>query len=146
MAIIPLSILVTFIPSLALASRRLHDIGKSGWWQILPLGGFILALFSISPSLFVGEVVLMGVLALVPAALVSRRLRDIGKSGWWQTLPLGVFILALLLLQSPLGSLLFLLLAPILFFGSFILFIVWVLRQGDEGPNKYGPDPRQTTS
>ena len=88
----------------------------------------------------------MGVLALVPAALVSRRLRDIGKSGWWQTLPLGVFILALLLLQSPLGSLLFLLLAPILFFGSFILFIVWVLRQGDEGPNKYGPDPRQTTS
>ena len=79
-------------------------------------------------------------------ALASRRLHDIGKSGWWQILPLGVRILGLLLLQRPLGSLLFLLLGLILFFGSYILFFIWVLRQGDEGPNKYGLDPRQTTS
>ena len=28
--------LVTFIPSLAVTSRRLHDVGRSGWWQGLP--------------------------------------------------------------------------------------------------------------
>jgi|SRR5690625_51921 len=27
--------LVTFIPSLAVAVRRLHDIGKSGWWLLI---------------------------------------------------------------------------------------------------------------
>ena len=27
--------LATIIPSLALGARRLHDIGKSGWWQLL---------------------------------------------------------------------------------------------------------------
>ncbi len=33
------------IPGLALGSRRLHDIGKSGWWQLLyviPVAGWIL--------------------------------------------------------------------------------------------------------
>ena len=37
--------LVTFIPSLAIAARRLHDIGKSGWWQLLwliPIIGWII--------------------------------------------------------------------------------------------------------
>ena len=29
-------ILVTLIPSLAVTSRRFHDIGKSGWLQIMP--------------------------------------------------------------------------------------------------------------
>lgn len=36
--------LFIFIPALALGARRLHDIGKSGWWQLLgiiPLIGFI---------------------------------------------------------------------------------------------------------
>ena len=97
-AIIPLSILATFIPSLALASRRLHDIGKSGWWQILPLGGLILGLFLRSEAAFW----LMGPMAL----LVSL----------------------------------------VLFLGSIVLLIVWLAKKGDEGPNKYGPDPRQATS
>jgi uncharacterized membrane protein YhaH (DUF805 family) len=30
--------LVVLLPSIAVATRRLHDIGKSGWWQLL---GFI---------------------------------------------------------------------------------------------------------
>lgn len=29
--------LATLIPSLALGARRLHDIGKSGWWQLIAL-------------------------------------------------------------------------------------------------------------
>ena len=37
--------LVFFVPVIATGSRRLHDIGKSGWWQLLliiPIIGWIL--------------------------------------------------------------------------------------------------------
>jgi uncharacterized membrane protein YhaH (DUF805 family) len=30
-----LASLVFFLPSLALAARRLHDVGRSGWWFLL---------------------------------------------------------------------------------------------------------------
>jgi uncharacterized membrane protein YhaH (DUF805 family) len=30
---------VFFIPSITVATRRLHDIGKSGWWQLLVFTG-----------------------------------------------------------------------------------------------------------
>ncbi len=36
--------LALLIPSIAIATRRLHDIGKSGWWQLIvliPLIGLI---------------------------------------------------------------------------------------------------------
>ncbi|KRE48078.1 DUF805 domain-containing protein [Paenibacillus sp. Soil522] len=37
--------LSTFLPSLAVAARRLHDTGKSGWWNLIvliPLIGVII--------------------------------------------------------------------------------------------------------
>ena len=55
---------------------------------------------------------------LVPSiALNTRRLHDIGKSGWFQLL----------------------FLIPIV---GFILWIIWMVRDGDEGPNQYGPSPK----
>jgi uncharacterized membrane protein YhaH (DUF805 family) len=33
--------LLTLIPSLALAARRLHDINMSGWWLLILLGFFL---------------------------------------------------------------------------------------------------------
>ena len=36
--------LALFVPSIALGARRLHDTGKSGWWQLLcliPIVGWI---------------------------------------------------------------------------------------------------------
>ena len=33
--------LAMLIPSLAVGARRLHDIGKSGWWQLIGLVPFI---------------------------------------------------------------------------------------------------------
>jgi uncharacterized membrane protein YhaH (DUF805 family) len=40
--------LVVFIPALAVSVRRLHDIGKSGWWlliEFVPVIGFLVLLY-----------------------------------------------------------------------------------------------------
>jgi len=40
--------LLILIPSIAVGMRRLHDIGKSGWWlliSLIPLLGFLVLLF-----------------------------------------------------------------------------------------------------
>jgi uncharacterized membrane protein YhaH (DUF805 family) len=45
--------LAIVIPSLAVASRRLHDIGRSGWWQLLTItiiGSLVLIYWWAQPS------------------------------------------------------------------------------------------------
>jgi uncharacterized membrane protein YhaH (DUF805 family) len=43
-----------FLPSLSVLVRRLHDLGRSGWWywiSLIPLvGGNILLVFTCTPS------------------------------------------------------------------------------------------------
>lgn len=47
-------VLATFIPTLAVTVRRLHDIGKSGWWYLITcvpyIGSFILLIFTCMDS------------------------------------------------------------------------------------------------
>jgi uncharacterized membrane protein YhaH (DUF805 family) len=58
-----------------------------------------------------------GLAVLVPSLAVgTRRLHDIGRSGWWQ-----------LLLLIPLVGL--------------IILIVWWAREGEREPNTWGPNP-----
>lgn len=57
------------------------------------------------------------VLLLPHIAFGARRLHDIGKSGWWQLLNL----------------------IPII---GWIIVLIWLIRQGETGPNQYGVDPR----
>jgi len=38
--------LAILIPSIAVSVRRLHDIGKSGFWYFLPVGGSVLSMFA----------------------------------------------------------------------------------------------------
>lgn len=43
----------TFLPGLAVSIRRLHDIGKSGWWLLISLtgiGNFLLLYWFLLPS------------------------------------------------------------------------------------------------
>ena len=46
--------LVTLIPGIAVSVRRLHDIGKSGWYFLLAfipcVGGIILLVFALTPG------------------------------------------------------------------------------------------------
>jgi uncharacterized membrane protein YhaH (DUF805 family) len=46
--------LATFLPSLAVAARRLHDTDRSGWWQLLyffpVIGWVILIIFCAEPT------------------------------------------------------------------------------------------------
>ncbi len=49
----PLYSLALLIPSIAVAIRRLHDVGKSGWWLLLgfvPLVGLVLLYFMVQDS------------------------------------------------------------------------------------------------
>jgi uncharacterized membrane protein YhaH (DUF805 family) len=34
-------VLITFVPGLAVAIRRMHDIGRSGWWVLLNVAPFV---------------------------------------------------------------------------------------------------------
>ena len=41
--------IVTFVPSIAAGARRLHDVNKSGWWQLLwitIIGGILLIIWN----------------------------------------------------------------------------------------------------
>ena len=59
---------------------------------------------------------------LVPSLAVGvRRLHDINRTGWWLLL---VFVPGI----------------------GWIVLIVWAIKRGDKGQNKYGPDPRQAVS
>lgn len=45
--------LALLIPFLAASTRRLHDVGRSGWWQLIsfvPFGGLVLLYFYLQES------------------------------------------------------------------------------------------------
>ena len=49
----PLYVLAVFLPGFAVGFRRLHDIGKSGWWiwiSVIPLIGLVLLYFLVQDS------------------------------------------------------------------------------------------------
>lgn len=50
--------LASFIPTVAIAVRRLHDTGRSGWWQliiVIPIIGFLVLLFFLASKGNEGE-------------------------------------------------------------------------------------------
>ena len=88
----PLSLLfmlATFIPSLAVGVRRLHDTNRSGWWLLIGYGPFLLSLV----ATFLGSLSLAMILSLV------------GLVG-------------------------------------FIVLLVFMVLEGNRGPNQYGADPK----
>jgi uncharacterized membrane protein YhaH (DUF805 family) len=43
-ALVGLYQLVMFLPTLAIAVRRMHDVDHSGWWAIVPVASLLIAL------------------------------------------------------------------------------------------------------
>ena len=105
--------LAILLPNLAVSVRRLHDIGKSGWWILV---WFVLAVIGWIP------VVVGLVISLLRGMLEGRVQAD-------SIVPLIV------------GGAITLLLALALL----LWIILWMARQGESGPNRYGPAPRAAT-
>jgi len=103
-------------------------MSRCGYWSfyMICLTIFVLPAFvtleffpSIRPHQFLSSPiywVFFLVMYWISFAATVRRLHDIDKSGWW-------ILIALI---------------PIV--GSIIL-LVWAVRQGDQGPNRFGADP-----
>ena len=88
------------------------------WWLLFVVLVTVIPMMAF-PELFSYISWLVGLAAIVSSlALGARRLHDINRTGWW-----------LLLLCNVIG---------------WIVLIVWAIKRGDQGPNRYGPDPRQT--
>ena len=65
----------TLVPNLSVAARRLHDIGRSGWWQLIPYGVAFLSVILVLALGSAGEGaatfgVLLGVVATLAASIV----------------------------------------------------------------------------
>ena len=109
--------LALILPSLAVTSRRLHDIGRSGWWQLLwwPPASLALVL-GVAPFLIYGPFRLMG----LGEDSFSR-----DAAPWVLYVLISAFIAL-----AVVGAV------------TFILAVTWLSRQGQPLPNRFGPDPR----
>ncbi|WP_435257402.1 DUF805 domain-containing protein [Thioclava sp. FR2] len=109
--------LVILLPALAVLVRRLHDIGKSGWFAALPAA--LGLLYAVS-----------GVMAGLGAGIMQNH----GMGGGIGS---GMAIPATFLVLGATGALI----ASILSLIVLILMLIWLTRPGDDGPNQYGPKP-----
>lgn len=129
--------MVSFQNAVGLGFQHYFDFkGRSTrseyWWWLLfvVLAGIALTIVDMGIGTFnyeSGDGLLSGLFklaTLIPGlALGARRLHDINKSAW-----------RLLVWLS------FLLIIPMII--PVIVLLVWAARQGDNGTNRYGPDPR----
>ena len=78
---------------------------------------------------------------LVPSLAVGvRRLHDTNRSGWWLLVGYGPFLLSLCLML--LGIAQFAMILSILALVGFVVLLVFMVLEGNKGPNQYGPDPK----
>ncbi|WP_237217291.1 DUF805 domain-containing protein, partial [Falsiroseomonas oryziterrae] len=94
---------------------------RSEFWFFILFNLLVQVVAAILDS-FLGDTGIMGAIAslalFLPGLAVSvRRLHDTGRSGWWVLLGL----------------------VPLV---GIIVLIVWYANRGEDGPNRFGPDPR----
>lgn len=115
--------LVIFLPGLAVAWRRLHDTGRSGWMILLPM------LIGISLLL----------LALLVVSRIFAGLGPLPNPEDWMTgvhMAMGGGILSAILLAA----------AALLPMASAILVIFWLASPSQPGANQFGPNPNEVPS
>jgi len=78
---------------------------------------------------------------LVPSLAVGvRRLHDTNRSGWWLLIGYGPFLLSLV--ATFLGSLSLAMILSLVGLVGFIVLLVFMVLEGNRGPNQYGADPK----
>ena len=111
------------------------------------VGGGLSYLISIEVQWQVPGVVFAVVMFLPTSAITTRRLHDIGKTGWWKAawFALGVISGALAFISNEVGSETLDPVVPgvasgLVVAAGGIWAVAWLVRQGDTGPNRFGPD------
>ncbi len=117
------------------------------WWWVLFifLGNFACGLADavvfgtgIEDAAIFGPI--FGLATLLPSfAVTARRLHDTGRSGWWQAAPYGLVIVTAVM--GGIGAMILFgaaALATLVLSGTILY---WLIRRGDAGPNRFGPDP-----
>ena len=110
--------LTILIPTLAVAIRRLHDIGKSGWIYFY-LYGIPIIIYFILLFALIG---MLGPDAILMGGDIDPEQLDISSS----ILVVG-FLFLIDLLYLIVGA---------------IWILILLVRKGDSGENHYGPDPQ----
>ena len=113
--------LVVLLPHLAVSARRLHDIGKTGWWQLL------------------WAILAWGVWIVFLPTLGRTLVNSIFGEGW--NVPEDQFRATLTFARfgPAIIGLMFTLLVTL---AVVVWGFVWMTREGEAGPNLYGPAPR----
>ena len=118
------------------------------WWALLVILGGLLP--------FLGWI--LRIALLIPSiSVTARRLHDVGKSGWrqlWALLALSPWVFIVLvavvvgdaIVYTLVSLFIYLIITFAISIGLTIMIIDWLVRKGETGSNKYGPDPRQPTS
>lgn len=124
----PIFGLAILLPGMAVTARRLHDIGQTGWWQLV---WHSIALVAWIPL----------VSAFITLAIVSEA-GGVAFDTIWGSAGLGEagILLALVMVIASLAS------ALVVTIPLVIWAVYWLTRLGQTGPNQYGADPRALDS
>ena len=122
----PLFGLATLLPSLAVTARRLHDIGRTGWWQLVWHSIALVAWMPVVVAAFFAIVVIVISDATGLPFDMMWTGEGFGEVGILLFVPVVVSAIVALSITIPL-----------VFWA-----IYWMTRLGQTGPNQYGPDPR----
>ena len=106
--------LAVLLPGLAVTARRLHDIGRSGWWQLVWIVAGILGAI----PFIIGMVASLGSMFILS-----------GGGGDFNMAAIAPLIIGLLISAA-------------IWVGLAVWIIWWMVKQGQAGPNQHGPDPR----
>ena len=115
--------LATLLPGLAVTARRMHDICKTGWWQ--------LAWYAIPIMVWM----ITAVLFFIAIAIAFSTSGDI-RAWEFETADFNVMAVAFVPALIALAVALAVTLAVV------VWAVVWMVRPSQDGSNQYGPDPR----